>query len=140
MLGRPLDSILEECPKIALQLEEANRKLMHYIRAASVPYKQTVLTSIFVSSVRLHLLTLRVLWQMMSNLRLRPSENSMKLDGEILRENEYKEKWGGHVIKIDLSRNDLLVFLGDYETLAERAIGLVQLQQLTGREAPTVIT
>ncbi|CAJ1961239.1 unnamed protein product [Cylindrotheca closterium] len=97
MMGRPLDTIIKEFPKIAPQLEE--------------------------SGITNNILTLKVWWQMMLNLRMPPSEESKKLEGEEFRQSEEKADSNMYVGNVNLAIGELLLFFGEDEERANRLLG-----------------
>jgi len=97
MMGRSLNSIIEKFPKIAPQLEE--------------------------SGITNNILTLKVWWQMMVNLRLPPSEAAKKLEGEEFRRSEETAESNMYVGNVNLALGELLVFFGEHEDRAKRLLG-----------------
>ncbi|KAL3937345.1 MAG: hypothetical protein SGBAC_007536 [Bacillariaceae sp.] len=97
MMGRSLDTIINEFQKIAPQLEE--------------------------SGITNNILTLKVWWQMMLNLRLPPNAASKKLEGEEFRQSEETAESYMYVGNVNLAIGELLLFFGDHEERAKRLHG-----------------
>ncbi|CAJ1961245.1 unnamed protein product [Cylindrotheca closterium] len=97
MMGRSLESIIEQFPKIAPQLEE--------------------------SGITNNILTLKVWWQMMLNLQLPPIETSKKLEGEKFRQSEEKAESNMYIGNVNLAIGELLLFFGEHEERAKRLLG-----------------
>lgn len=96
MLGKNLDSILEEYPKILLQLGESN--------------------------LDAHILLLNILAQMMVNLKLSPRHSPKMLDGELFCYETETKGNAGLESKIHFAENELLLYFGEFEALAARDI------------------
>ncbi|CAJ1958992.1 unnamed protein product [Cylindrotheca closterium] len=98
IMGRPLGSILNKLEKIEPQLEES---------------KQTKV-----------LLQLRVCWQMMINLQLRPSEAAKKLEGE--KYSQSSDSFAGVPSKVateNLATGELLLFFSDHAARTKLLMG-----------------
>ncbi|CAJ1953895.1 unnamed protein product [Cylindrotheca closterium] len=99
ILGKPLEQILQECPKAMIQFEEA---------ASAV-----------------HVLDMRVLMQMLSNLSDPSCPDPSKLEGEIFSKVHDDEKEAKvHLAISHFAEGELLLFQGDYVAAADRAINL----------------
>mmetsp|Transcript_24272 Transcript_24272/g.59418 ORF Transcript_24272/g.59418 Transcript_24272/m.59418 type:complete len:610 (+) Transcript_24272:2715-4544(+) len=96
-MGSPLAPILRDCPKVLLQIEEAKLKD--------------------------HLLVVRILFQMVMNLQLPPGEKFEKLNGNHYSpEDEEGNESAGHMGHLHFAEGELMVFHGNYDELANRAI------------------
>ncbi|CAJ1961251.1 unnamed protein product [Cylindrotheca closterium] len=97
MMGRSLESIIEQFPKIAPQLEE--------------------------SGITNNILTLKVWWQMMLNLQLPSVRTATRLEGEKFRQSEEKAESNMYIGNVNLAIGELLLFFGEHEERAKRLLG-----------------
>lgn len=96
-MGSPLPAIIKDCPKVLLQVEEV--KLQD------------------------HSLVLRVLFQMMENMKLPPGSKPEKLNGEhYSQQEEIGKDSAAHMGTLHLAQGELMIFHGHYKELADRAI------------------
>ncbi|CAJ1969052.1 unnamed protein product [Cylindrotheca closterium] len=95
-MGRPLASILNECPKTLIQCEDAAQSS--------------------------NAMALKVLWQMMKNLSDPSCPNPSELEGDIFSAESDEETLNTHVAFVNLAQGELALFNGDYETAAKRAL------------------
>mmetsp|Transcript_3756 Transcript_3756/g.8624 ORF Transcript_3756/g.8624 Transcript_3756/m.8624 type:complete len:1095 (+) Transcript_3756:156-3440(+) len=96
VMGKTLDQILEQFPKILPQVEEAELKVA--------------------------LLIVRTFWQLVVKLQLVPSDKAAKLDGDIFKQDNKVELNPVHARIIHLAQGELFLFYGHYQTLANRDI------------------
>lgn len=95
VMGKALEQILEQIPKILPQVEEAESKPA--------------------------LLVMRMFWQLIVNLQSDQNVKSMKLDGAIFRDNHgILDPY--YVGNLHFAQNELFVFFGGFEELAKRDI------------------
>lgn len=99
VLGKPLEQILEECPKAMIQFEEA----------ASAA----------------HVLATRVLMQMITNLVDPSCPNATELEGEIFsKANDDEKEAKVHLAISHFAESELMLFGGDFCRAADRVIKL----------------
>jgi len=96
VMGKALDQMLEQFPKILPQVEEAKLKP--------------------------HILFVRVFWQLAVKLQIVPSEIPTKLDGDIFIQDDEVALNPMHVATIHLAQGELFLFHGHYEALANQDI------------------
>mmetsp|Transcript_12635 Transcript_12635/g.30174 ORF Transcript_12635/g.30174 Transcript_12635/m.30174 type:complete len:269 (-) Transcript_12635:105-911(-) len=95
--GKPISSILIDCPRIALQCEDVS---------------QTT-----------HAMAVRVMWQMLHSLRQTSfHHNPTDLEGDIFSDAQDKETNPMHLSFVHLARGELSFFHADYEVTAKRAL------------------
>mmetsp|Transcript_24971 Transcript_24971/g.61466 ORF Transcript_24971/g.61466 Transcript_24971/m.61466 type:complete len:1179 (+) Transcript_24971:105-3641(+) len=95
-LGNPIGTILAECARVLAQSEEAKQMLQ--------------------------VLTVKVFWQMMLNLNLSAKDDGTKLEGKMYSKANDDNDSTIHLSVVHLCEGELLLFQGDYEAAAERAI------------------
>ncbi|CAJ1961667.1 unnamed protein product [Cylindrotheca closterium] len=98
VLGKPLAQILQECPKAMIQFEEAASEI--------------------------HVLDMRVLMQMLSNLSDPSCPDPSKLEGDIFSKANDEEEAKVHLAISHYAEGELVLFHGDYVAAADRAIVL----------------
>ncbi|CAB9531002.1 Transcriptional regulator [Seminavis robusta] len=97
VMGKPLPSILECCPGVRRQLDELQQ------------HDQETLC--------------RIYWQLIANLTL-PSAHAKQLEGAVFSKQEFTSTLPLRIGAVHHAEGELLLFYGDYETLAKRAIRL----------------
>ena len=95
-MGRPLASILNECPKTLIQCEDAAQSF--------------------------NAMAVQVLWQMMKNLSDPSCPNPSELEGDVFSAESDEETTNTHVAFVHLAQGELALFNGDYEIAAKRAL------------------
>ncbi|KAL3938434.1 MAG: hypothetical protein SGBAC_006652 [Bacillariaceae sp.] len=95
-LGNPIGTILADCARVLAQAQEA--KQMGQV------------------------LTVKVFWQMLLNFKLGTKSDGTKLDGKMYSKTNDDNDGKIHLSTVHLCEGELLLFHGDYEAAAERAI------------------
>ncbi|KAL3928913.1 MAG: hypothetical protein SGBAC_012437 [Bacillariaceae sp.] len=96
VMGRPLVSILNECPKTLIQNED--------------------------SAQAITLLSVKVLWQMMMNLSDPSCPNPTKLEGSVFSAENDDETTNSHLAFVHFAKGELALFNGNYEDAAKKAL------------------
>ncbi|KAL3938114.1 MAG: hypothetical protein SGBAC_006897 [Bacillariaceae sp.] len=96
VMGRPLASILNECPKTLIQCEDAAQTFNE--------------------------MAVQVLWQMMKNLSDPSCPNPSELEGDVFSAKNDKETTNSHLAFVHFAQCELALFNGDYEDAAKKAL------------------
>ncbi|KAL3942928.1 MAG: hypothetical protein SGBAC_002956 [Bacillariaceae sp.] len=96
IMGRPLASILNDCPKTQFQCEDAAQSLNERIA--------------------------RVLWQMMKNLSDPSCPKPCELEGDIFSAENDEDTTNSHLAFVHFAQGELALFNGGYEDAAQRAL------------------